>query len=110
LKEKPTQEVLQWVDRMFGTAYGDAYLAYLGGKKLFKYQDGKFISTVENTANTLRGQIDYANRQSQRIQQGVGALVGDKPTSAQVAQKNSPIYQRTVSPQLQNKFKSSLGT
>jgi hypothetical protein len=83
LKEKPTQQVLQWVDQNYGTAYSDAYLAYLGGKKMFKYQNGKYISAVENTANTLRGEPAYFDKQGKRIEQGVGALVGEKPTSAQ---------------------------
>ena len=78
-KEKPTHMALQWVDKNFGTAYGDAYLAYLGGKKLFKYQDGKFISAIENTANAIKDQNNpllYGNKQGDRIRQGVGAIAG----------------------------------
>jgi hypothetical protein len=85
-KEKPTEMGLQWVDKNFGTAYSDAYLAYLGGKKMFKYQNGKLVSAVENTANAFRGELDYSNQKAQDIAQGVGALVGDNPTSSQISQ------------------------
>ena len=75
-KEKPTYMALQWVDKNFGSAYSDAYLAYLGGKKMFKYQNGKLVSAVENTANTLRGEPDYSNQKAQQFKQGIGAIVG----------------------------------
>ena len=88
-KEKPTLEVLKWVDQNFGTAYSDAYLAYLGAKKMFKYQGGKLVSTVENVANTARGQSNYSSEQIPKIQQGVGAWVGDNPTSAQLSPSQS---------------------
>jgi hypothetical protein len=88
-KEKPTLEVLKWVDQNFGTAYSDAYLAYLGAKKMFKYQGGKLVSTVENAANTARGQSNYSSQQIPKIQQGVGAIVGDNPTSAQLSPNQS---------------------
>lgn len=88
-KEKPTIEVLKWVDQNFGTAYSDAYLAYLGAKKMFKYQGGKLVSTVENAANTARGQSNYSSQQIPKIQQGVGAIVGDNPTSAQLSPNQS---------------------
>jgi len=84
-KERPTQEVLKWVDQNFGTAYSDAYLAYLGAKKLYKYQAGKLVSAKENIANAGRGEADYSNQKAQDISQGVGALVGDNPTSAQLS-------------------------
>jgi hypothetical protein len=88
-KDKPTLEVLKWVDQNFGTAYSDAYLAYLGAKKMFKYQGGKLVSTVENVANTTRGQGDYTKVQADKIKQGVGAWVGDNPTSAQLSPNQS---------------------
>jgi hypothetical protein len=85
-KEKPIKEILTWVDKSYGTAYSDAYLAYLGATKMFKYQGGKLVSTKENIANTARGQSDYSNQKAQDIIQGVGAIVGDNPTSAQLSQ------------------------
>jgi hypothetical protein len=88
-KEKPTLEVLKWVDQNFGTAYSDAYLAYLGGKKMWKYQNGKLVSAVENIANAARGQANYSGAQAPKLQQGVGALVGDNPTSAQLSPSQS---------------------
>jgi hypothetical protein len=108
-KEQPTEKALQWVDQMYGTAYGDAYLAYLGGRKMFKYQDGKFISRVENTANTMRGQYDYAQTQAGRIQQGVGAVVGDNPTSAQTS-KVQGVAGKNVSNQGVKNMKAKVGT
>jgi hypothetical protein len=72
-REEPTRKLLEYVDGTFGTAYSDAYLAYLGGKKMFKYQDGKYISAIENTANTIRGQYDYTQTQAGRVQQGFKA-------------------------------------
>lgn len=90
-KEQPTQMGLQWVDQNFGTAYSDAYLAYLGGKKLYKWQGGKLVSAAENTANALRGEGDYVEKQGGRLYQGVGALVGDNPTSAQISQNQAPV-------------------
>lgn len=84
-REKPTQQLLEYVDQTFGTAYSDAYLAYLGGKKLFKYQNGKLVSAVENTANTFRGEANYTDKQGNRLKQGIGAVSGEKPTSAQLS-------------------------
>jgi hypothetical protein len=71
-KEKPTYMALQWVDKNFGSAYSDAYLAYLGSKKLYKWQGGKWVSVTENVANTLRGEPNYIGRNVDRINQGVG--------------------------------------
>ena len=78
-KEKPTHMALQWVDKNFGTAYSDAYLAYLGGKKMFKYQNGKYISAIENTANAIKDQSNpflYSNKKAQDIIQGIGKIAG----------------------------------
>ena len=88
-REEPTKKLLEYVDQTFGTAYSDAYLAYLGGKKMFKYQNGKYISAIENTANTFRGEPSYFDKQGKRIQQGVGAVAGEKPTSAEVVKKTT---------------------
>lgn len=77
-KEKPVNLALQYVDQNFGTAYSDAYLAYLGGKKMWKYQAGKLVSAVENTANTLKPNVNdplslnnpltYSSKQADKIQ------------------------------------------
>lgn len=78
-KEKPTYMALQWVDKNFGTAYSDAYLAYLGGKKMFKYQNGKYISAIENTANAIKDQSNpllYSDKQSDKLKQGIGKIAG----------------------------------
>jgi hypothetical protein len=85
-KEKPTLETLKWVDQNFGTAYSDAYLAYLSAKKMFKYQGGKLVSAKENIANTARGESNYLTVQANKFKQGVGAIVGDNPTSSQLSQ------------------------
>jgi hypothetical protein len=81
-RDKPVSLVLQYVDKTFGTAYSDAYLAYLGGKKMWKYQDGKFISIVDNIANALKPDVnnpfslnnpfDYSNKQADKIK-AIGA-------------------------------------
>jgi len=108
-KEQPTEIALQWVDQMYGTAYGDAYLAYLGGRKMFKYQNGKLISRVENTANTMRGQYDYAQSQAGRIQQGVGAIVGDNPTSLQKSKVQGVVGKPESNPWVKT-MKAKVGT
>jgi hypothetical protein len=80
-KDKPVSLALQYVDQNFGTAYSDAYLAYLGGKKMWKYQAGKLVSVVDNVANTLKPSVlgggvdnplDYSNRQGNKIK-AIGA-------------------------------------
>jgi hypothetical protein len=88
-KEKPTQEVLKWIDGKFGTAYSDVYLAYLGGTKLFKYKGGKYTSAVENTANAIRGQANYSASQTEKIKQAVSSVSGEKPTSADIAKQST---------------------
>jgi len=107
-KEEPTRKLLEYVDGAFGTAYSDAYLAYLGGKKMFKYQNGKYVSAAENTANTIRGQYDYTQTQAGRVQQGVGAVLGDKPTSAQTS-KVQGVAGKTVSNQQAKNIKAKVG-
>jgi hypothetical protein len=81
-KDKPVSLVLQYVDQNFGTAYSDAYLAYLGGKKMWKYQAGKLVSVVDNAANTLKptvlglapdNPLDYSNKQGDKIKQATGS-------------------------------------
>lgn len=75
-KESPTEDFLRWVDSNFGTAYGDLYLAYLGGKKLFKYNnDGKYLKVAEVGANTARGEFDYTGAKAGDIQQGTKGVV-----------------------------------
>jgi len=43
LKERPTQEALYYLDKYFGTKFGDAYALYLDAKKLAKHQQ-KLVS------------------------------------------------------------------
>jgi hypothetical protein len=80
-KEKPVSLALQYVDQNFGTAYSDAYLAYLGGKKLWKYQSGKLVSVVDNVANTLKpvvlakapdNPLEYSSKQGDKVK-AIGA-------------------------------------
>ena len=107
-REEPTRKLLEYVDGTFGTAYSDAYLAYLGGRKMFKFQNGKYVSAVENTANAIRGQIDYTENQQQKIQQGVGAIAGERPSTATSSQNIGTA--KKVSSQVQNTLKSKVGT
>jgi hypothetical protein len=109
-REEPTKKLLEYVDQTFGTAYSDAYLAYLGGKKMFKYQNGKYVSAIENTANTFRGEPAYFDKQGKRIEQGVGALAGEKPTTAQISQNQNLGSAKKVSSQTLNTLKSKVGT
>jgi len=75
-KERPTEEFLRWVDSNFGTAYGDLYLAYLGGKKLFKYNnEGKYLKVADVGANTARGEFDYQGAKARDVQQGTSGVV-----------------------------------
>ena len=77
-KEKPTEDFLRWVDSNFGTAYGDLYLTYLNGKKMFKYNaDGKYTKIDELGANAIRGELDYVGAKGAKIQQGTAGLVGN---------------------------------
>jgi hypothetical protein len=108
-REEPTRKLLEYVDGTFGTAYSDAYLAYLGGKKMFKYQNGKYVSAAENTANAIRGQYDYTQTQAGRVQQGVGAVLGDNPTSVQTS-KVQGVAGKTVSNQQVKNIKAKVGT
>ncbi len=107
-REEPTRKLLEYVDGTFGTAYSDAYLAYLGGRKMFKFQNGKYVSAVENTANAIRGQIDYTENQQQKIQQGVGAIAGERPSTSKLSQNIGTA--KKVSSQVQNTLKSKVGT
>ena len=75
-KERPTEEFLRWVDSNFGTAYGDLYLAYIGGKKLFKYNnEGKYLKVADVGANTARGEFDYAGDKARDVQKGTSGVV-----------------------------------
>jgi hypothetical protein len=80
-KDKPVSLALQYVDQNFGTAYSDAYLAYLGGKKMWKYQAGKLVSVVDNVGNTLKpvvlggvadNPLEYSSKQGNKIK-AIGA-------------------------------------
>jgi len=97
-KEQPTEMGLQWVDKNFGTAYSDAYLAYLGGKKMFKFQNGGYASLSGTAANFARGEGNYPDKQGGRVQQGIGALVGDNPTSSQISQNQAPAGKSLSTP------------
>lgn len=75
-REKPTEDFLRWVDESYGTAYGDFYLAYLNGKKMFKYnRDGKFTKIPELGANAVRGEFDYVGAKAADIQKGTQGIV-----------------------------------
>lgn len=75
-KEQPTEDFLRWVDEAYGTAYGDIYLAYLNGKKMFNYNNkGKFTQIPELGANTIRGEFDYVGAKAADVQQGTAGVL-----------------------------------
>lgn len=75
-REQPTEDFLRWVDGAYGTAYGDLYLAYLNGKKMFKYNaGGKYTQIPELGANTIRGEFDYTGAKAADIQKGTSGVV-----------------------------------
>jgi hypothetical protein len=76
---------------------------------MFKYQNGKYVSAAENTANAIRGQYDYTQTQAGRVQQGVGAVLGDNPTSAQTS-KVQGVAGKNVSNQGVKNMKAKVGT
>lgn len=75
-KEQPTENFLRWVDKTYGTKYGDIYLSYINGKKLYKYNnDKKYLKVSEVGANTVRGDIDYSGEKSKSIEKGTSGLI-----------------------------------
>jgi hypothetical protein len=75
-KEQPTENFLRWVDDAYGTAYGDIYLSYLNGKKMFNYNNkGKFTQIPEVGANAIRGEFDYIGSKAADVQKGTAGVV-----------------------------------
>jgi hypothetical protein len=75
-KEQPTENFLRWVDDAYGTAYGDIYLAYLNGKKMFNYNNkGKFVQVPELGANAIRGEFDYIGVKAADVKKGTAGVV-----------------------------------
>ena len=51
-------------------------MAYIGGKKLFKYNnEGKYLKVADVGANTARGEFDYAGDKARDVQKGTSGVV-----------------------------------
>lgn len=84
MTEKPTEEILRWVDKNYGSHYGDLYAIYLGATKLAKHQAK--LGTATYGVSDYGGELIRGNdpgtktqREVERIDKGIKNLVASAP-------------------------------
>jgi hypothetical protein len=99
LKDKPTEEAIKFIDKKFGTAISDLYLAYKTGKKLFKFR-GKNLEAIADDAviDTLRGKP--LTGQFEVTQKAATSIVKAADTSTKTVVATKDEFQKAINPLL----------
>lgn len=78
LIEKPTETALNYIDKKFGTKFGNLYAAYLGGKKLAstqsKLSSGYEVSDIGSEALRKKDPLSKSEKQVEKIKQATAEL------------------------------------
>lgn len=102
LKDKPTEEAIKFIDKKFGTAISDLYLAYKTGKKLFKFR-GKNLEAIADDAviDTLRGKP--LTGQFEVTQKAAASIVKAGDAATKTTQVGTEEFQKIINPLVASK-------